>query len=227
MLTPVNATGGSTISLGPGGALVIDLGLSGADLRAGINDPRTSATADRFRGLNQLNYDIQALETNATATLGTFEIFLLVNTTLNGGGTPGDGTNDIISADGSVLALLDAVSLANSSSTRALINLNQTSADTFCDAECDAVPGALPTSPNTSVYEGLFESVADTHRSCSPWSFPTGRGSGCRSKTIRTFARPTSLWRDGSPSSRPDQVFDVECEQIRSRSEGSIEREPR
>ncbi|HTD20841.1 MAG TPA: hypothetical protein VK667_15050, partial [Ktedonobacteraceae bacterium] len=100
-----------------GGGIIIDSGKKMSDLLKTIHDTESNATGLRFKGFNLLNYDLRSLDTGATGTFGTVNVYLVFNPAGAGG----------IIAAGAPVAGLQVVSLANSTSLQDLINLNETS----------------------------------------------------------------------------------------------------
>ncbi|MGH9909088.1 MAG: hypothetical protein ACRD32_00440 [Nitrososphaerales archaeon] len=126
IVDPTSATFVATLTPAFDASLVIDLDRDLGDLKASIKDPRSvpPAAGPRFKGLDMLNFDLRSLALNTTGTLIDVEAYLLVNT-LDTLTTTGPGFT-LAGLDASAGPGIVTISLGNSTTLQALINLNKT-----------------------------------------------------------------------------------------------------
>src|SRR2546426_3119749 len=118
LVTPITAVPALTAT----GGIVIDSGKKMSDLLNTIHNTLSNQTGLRFKGFNFINFDLRSLGKSVTAgATGNVNVYLVYNPAGNGivNATSGNLINGVGNA-------LNTLSLANSTSLQALINLNQT-----------------------------------------------------------------------------------------------------
>src|SRR2546427_12270497 len=118
LVTPAAAVPALTAT----GGIVIDSGKKMSDLLNTIHNTLSNQTGSRFKGFNFINFDLRSLGKSVTAgATGNVNVYLVYNPAGNGivNATSGNLVNGVGNA-------LNTLSLANSTSLQALINLNQT-----------------------------------------------------------------------------------------------------